>query len=107
MYYPKKSFIFKGIMETSIKSNTPYKYVALLYNAEYDKLVFVEFGNKYETHYRDTTNLNSYSHLDSNNLNDRLNKIVELSDLVKNDYYSSAYFELKYLYSYTPFSTKL
>jgi hypothetical protein len=100
MYYPIKSFQFRGLMEAK---QINYKYSAILYNQDYDRLIYIHFGNKYETHYRDTTGLNSYSHLDSNNLNYRIEKITELSNLVKLGYYSSAYFELKYLYSYTPF----
>jgi len=80
--------------------NGIYKYVAILHNKHFDRLVAVPFGNIKDTHFRDTTGLNTYSHLDNNNYKLRQLFIKNTIHHLKPDYYSSIYFELKYLYNY-------
>jgi len=100
MYYPINNFTFNGIMECN---DLQHKYVALLMNINTDKLFILPFGNIYSTHYRDMTKLNSYSHLDTNNLDDRRRFILNNTILIKGGYYNSAYFEMKYLYNFDRF----
>ena len=101
MNYPINNFEFKGIMECQ---DLQHKYVAILMNINTDTIVIVPFGNIYSTHYRDTTGLKSYSHLDTNNLDDRTNFILVNSILIKGGYYNKFYFEMKYLYHYDHFT---
>jgi hypothetical protein len=100
MYYPFNNFEFKGIMDCKNNKN---KYVAILQNINSDKIVILPFGDIYHTHYRDTTKLNSYSHLDTNNIDDRRKFILENTHLIKGGYYNAIYFEMKYLYNYDYF----
>ena len=96
-YYPKKNFIFNGIMESKDEN---YKYNAILCNYSLNKVIELPFGFINSTHYNDTTRLNSYSHLDTYNLNSRYEFIKNNIYKLKKDHYNSIYFELKYLYSY-------
>ena len=100
MNYPINNFIYRGIMNAN---DLEHKYVAILMNLTTEKIVTVPFGHIYNTHYRDTTGLNSYSHLDSNNLDHRTTFILENQLLLRGGYYSSIYFEMKYLYHYDHF----
>lgn len=99
-YYPFNNFELSGIMEAD---DNIHKYVAILMNKTIQTITLVPFGNIYNTHYRDTTNLNSYSHLDSNNLDIRTKFILNNQLLIRGNYYNSTYFEMKYLYSFDPF----
>ena len=96
-YYPIENFKFNGIMESN---HIDFKYMALLYNNEVRFIQFLYFGDKYDTHYCDTTGLNSYSHLDSNSIKDRMNFVGDNLGLLRKGYYNKTYFELKYLYDY-------
>ena len=95
-YFPKDTFEFMGIMDGDDK----YKYRALIRNKEYDKLIAIPFGNVRSQHFKDTTNLNTYSHLDTNNFKLRQHFISKTICHLRSGYYSSLYFELKYLYGY-------
>ena len=99
-YFPFNNFEFKGIMECE---DLQHKYVAILNNINLDKIIFLPFGDIYHTHYRDTTKLNSYSHLDTNNIDDRIQFILDNTHLIKGGFYNSVYFEMKYLYNYDYF----
>jgi hypothetical protein len=98
--YPFNNFDFKGIMECE---DLQHKYVAILQNINQENVILVPFGNIYKTHYRDTTQLNSYSHLDTNNINDKRTYILDNSYLIKPGYYNTIYFEMKYLYNFDYF----
>jgi hypothetical protein len=100
VYYPFNNFEFKAIMESD---DLQHKYVAILQNINKENVILVPFGDIYKTHYRDTTTLNSYSHLDTNNLDDKIQFILENTHLIKGGYYNSIYFEMKYLYNFDYF----
>ena len=100
-YFPIKNFEFKGVMENC--EDLYHKYVAILMNITTQQISLVPFGNIYETHYRDTTKLNSYSHLDTNNLDMRTKYILENQLLIRGGYINSTYFEMRFLYSFNPF----
>ncbi len=94
MDYPINNFNFGGLMECK---NNIYKYVAILTNINTEKIIIIPFGKINETHYRDMTGLNTYSHLDSNNNEQRRDFILKNKFLIKGGYYNSIYFEMKYL----------
>ena len=99
-YYPINNFELSGIMEAD---DNIHKYLAILMNLTTKNISLLPFGNIYDTHYRDTTQLNSYSHLDTNNLNHRTKFILENQLLIRGGYYNATYFEMKYLYSFDQF----
>ena len=100
MSYPINNFEFKGIMNAD---DLEHKYVAILMNLTTEKIVIVPFGDIYNTQYRDTTGLNSYSHLDSDNLDHRTTFILGNQLFLRGGYYNRFYFEMKYLYHYDHF----
>lgn len=100
MNYPINNFTFSGIMEAD---DNIHKYVAILMNNTIQKIILVPFGHINKTHYRDMTGMNSYSHLNTNNLDDRRKFILENQLLIRNQYYSAIYFEMKYLFSFDYF----
>ena len=100
MNYPINNFEFRGIMDCD---DLQHKYIAILMNVNSETVAIVPFGNIYRTHYRDMTRLNTYSHLDTNNINDRRTFILDNTYLIKANYYNSVYFEMKYLYNFDKF----
>ena len=95
--YPKDLWRFAGIMESD---DNIYKYTAILVNKETEKLEQIRFGYIYDTHFFDTTGLNTYSHLNNKNITDRNDYIISNKNKLYRDYYNRTYFELKYLYDY-------
>ena len=99
-HYPVQNWRFEGILESRDHVN---KYHAILRNKNLDVTELVGFGNVRETHFKDMTKLNNYSHLDTLNIKKRLEFILDNSKHVKQYYYSKTYFELKYLYHFNSF----
>ena len=95
--YPKKLWRFSGIIESN---DNIHKYNALLLNNETNKLEQVGFGYIYDTHYFDSTGLNSYSHLNNNNIMMKYDYITSHKKNVFEEFYNEIYFELKYLWDY-------
>ena len=99
-HYPVQNWRFEGILESRDHKN---KYHAILSNDNLDVTELIAFGNVRETHFKDMTKLNNYSHLDTLNIKKRLEFILDNSKYVKQGYYSKTYFELKYLYHFNSF----
>ena len=99
-YYPINNFKFSGIMESD---DLQHKYLAILQNINTFDIKILPFGNIYNTHYNDVTGLAIYSHLDTFNLDDRRNYILNNQLQIKGGYYSSIYFEMRYLYKFDTF----
>ena len=82
------------------KSNTKdKKYDAILINKNTGRQKVFHFGNKNYQHYKDTTGLGVYTHL--NHLDPerrRLYKIRHNKD-IKTGYYSSGYFAMRFLWN--------
>ena len=96
-HYPKHNWIFNGILECR---DHRYKYYAILRNDNLDVTELVPFGNVKSSHFYDLTKLNNYSHLNTNNIKDRMDFILKNVENLKTNYYSQTYFELKFLYNY-------
>jgi hypothetical protein len=99
-HYPVQNWTYEGIIESRDHVN---KYHAILRNEKLDITEQVSFGNVRETHFYDSTHLNNYSHLDTNNIKQRIEFIYKKHKYIKPLYYSSMYFELKYLYNFNAF----
>jgi hypothetical protein len=97
LYFPVNKWSIFGIMNSK---NHNYKYVVILYNNVTHKPYHLEFGNINDTQFLDNTGLNSYSHLNSNNLIERMKYIIDHKKDIKMEYYNQTYFTLKYLYNY-------
>ena len=96
-HFPQHNWKFEGILECR---DHIHKYHAVLRNEKLDVTEYVSFGNVKQQHFHDLTKLNNYSHLDNNNIKQRMDFILENIHNLKKNCYSKIYFELKYLYNY-------
>ena len=90
-----------NLIKITKSNNLIKKYDANIINTETGHITLVPFGNINKRHYRDTTELKIYSHLDHFDLNLR-KEYIELNkkkfEGIKNKF-SSDYFTAKFLYS--------
>mgnify|MGYP003669327224 FL=1 len=95
--YPMTNWKFEGVIESR---DHIHKYHAILRNDKLDVTELIPFGNPRKQHFYDATRLGNYSHLNNNNIKLRMDFILDNVNLLKKEYYSEIYFELKYLYNY-------
>lgn len=94
-YYLKKDYKFIRF----IKSDRQYKkYCAVLENRSNKKLVKVHFGDNRYQHYKDTTGLKDYTHLNHNDPERRRLYRIRHNKEIKSEYYSPGYFSFYYLW---------
>lgn len=90
-----------NLIKITKSNNLVKKYDANILNTENGQITLIPFGNINKRHYRDTTELKIYSHLDHFDLNLR-KEYIELNkkkfEGIKNKF-SSDYFTAKFLYS--------
>jgi len=89
------------LIKITKSNNNNKKYDANIMNNETGKITLIPFGNINKRHYRDTTELKIYSHLDHWDLKLR-NEYIELNkkkfEGIKNKF-TSDYFTARFLYS--------
>jgi hypothetical protein len=94
-YFPIKNFKLVNFEKSKTKNK---KYDAILQNKETKKLGRVPFGdNRYE-HFKDSTPLKLYSHLNHNDKKRQQSYIARHSVYIKTGYYSPGFFSMKYLW---------
>ena len=63
MYFLKKDYAFVEFKGSTVNNK---KYMAILRNKQTDKIVKVHFGDNRYQHFKDTTGMGLYKHLDHN-----------------------------------------
>lgn len=96
-YYPSNRWTLSGIMDSADKN---YKYTAILINNDTSLLDYVCFGKSTEQHFFDSTGLNSYSHLNNNNIVIKNDYINRNRNKIMVGHLNQTLYELKYLYDY-------
>jgi hypothetical protein len=89
------------LLKITNSTDTNKKYDAHIFNTENGKSTIVPFGNINKSHYRDTTSLRTYKHLDTWDLTKRqiyIDQNKKLFEGPKNKF-TSDYFTAKFLYS--------
>jgi len=89
------------LMKITQSKDSNKKYDAHIANTENGKMTIVSFGNINKRHYRDTTALKMYKHLDHWDLKKRedyINENKKKFEGIKNKF-SSDYFTARFLYS--------
>jgi hypothetical protein len=89
------------LMKITNSKDTNRKYDAHIVNTENGKTHIVPFGNIHKRHYRDSTNLRTYKHLDHWDLKKRedyINENKKKFEGIKNKF-TSDYFTARFLYS--------
>jgi len=89
------------LMKITNSKNGNKKYDAHIANTENGKMTIIPFGNINKRHYRDSTNLRTYKHLDHWDLKKREDYINENKKKFEGNKnkFSSDYFTAKFLYS--------
>lgn len=95
VYYLKKDYKLIEFKRSTVKNK---KYMAILKNKETQKVVKVHFGDSRYEHFKDTTGLGLYKHLDHNDESRRTKFRSRHNGFIKQDSYSPAFFSVEYLW---------
>lgn len=91
----EKDWKLKNIKKSTVKNK---KYDAFFVNKENGKIKKLSFGDKRYMHYRDSTPLKIYKHLDHNDRKRRMNFKKRHSENINKGKYNSAWLANKYLW---------
>ena len=94
-YLSKKEYKLLGFLPSNKQDKM---YSAVLENRKTKKIKYMDFGSKTYKNYRDITGLNLYPHLIHNDKERRRLFRARMKHNLKDGYYSSSYFSLKYLW---------
>lgn len=95
VYYDEDKYQFIKFKKSNRKNK---KYRAVLKNKKTGNTVNVHFGDTRYEHYKDSTGLGEYSHLDHNDKDRRERYIKRHKGFIKDGYYSPGMFSLYYLW---------
>ena len=94
-YFPINNFDLIKFRKSNTKNK---KYDAIIQNKQNKKQFIIPFGDSRYMHYKDTTPLKLYTHLNHNDIKRRELYKKRHSTFIKNGYYSAGYFSQKYLW---------
>ena len=95
-YYSKKNYKLLGFRKSERQNK---KYYALLENKLNKNLIKIHFGDPNFFHYKDTTGLSDYKHLDHGDKERRRLYIARHKKDIKDGYYSAGFFSMTKLWN--------
>lgn len=95
MYFSKQKYEFLGF-ERSTRKNK--KYAAILRDKQSNRVSRVHFGDSRYQHYKDTTGLNIYTHLDHLDKVRRSRFRSRHAGFIKRGFWSPSYFSFYFLW---------
>lgn len=95
MYYKKKDYILFGFEKSKRKGK---KYNAIIVGKD-KRMRRIPFGQKGFQHYKDSTGLGLYSHLDHGEVDRKRRYRARHKVYIKPGYYSPGYFSMRFLWT--------
>ena len=95
MYYSQNEWKLLGFKKSQVKGK---KYSALIQHKKNERVRKINFGATGYEHYRDSTGLRLYSHLDHGDKKRRTSYKARHSVYLRKGYYSPSYFSYTFLW---------